>query len=92
MSPVKCKFMSSLGIIVDFPPPTAPPFKPNTGPREGSRKASTLLPPRYLIASASPIDMVVFPSPALVGFIALTSISLPFCEDGFLLILAIYLP
>ena len=37
-SPVKCKFMSSIGTICARPPPVAPPFIPKTGPKEGSRK------------------------------------------------------
>jgi len=43
MSPVKCKLISSSGMIHAFPPPVAPPFTPKTGPRDGSLKATTLL-------------------------------------------------
>ena len=36
-SPVKCRFISSMGSTCEYPPPAAPPFIPNTGPIEGSR-------------------------------------------------------
>ena len=40
-SPVKCKLMSSMGMTWAYPPPAAPPLMPNTGPRLGSRSATT---------------------------------------------------
>jgi hypothetical protein len=36
-SPVKCRFMSSIGTICAMPPPAAPPFMPKFGPSEASR-------------------------------------------------------
>ncbi len=81
ISPVKCRLISSRGMIWACPPPVAPPFIPNTGPREGSLKAVTALFPIRLKASVRPIDVVVFPSPAGVGVMAVTMISFPavFC-------------
>ena len=50
---------------------------PKHGPKLGSRSATqTFLPMRFK-ASASPIDVVVLPSPAGVGVIAVTNINLP---------------
>ncbi len=76
-SPVKCRLMSSLGTTRACPPPVAPPFIPKTGPREGSRRAAMARWPRRPKASASPMAVVVFPSPAGVGVMAVTMISLP---------------
>ena len=78
MSPVKCKFISSIGATCAYPPPVAPPLTPNTGPRDGSLNASTDFFPIFDSPSASPIDIVVFPSPNGVGFTAVTSINFPF--------------
>ena len=64
--------MSSLGTIVDFKAPTAPPLTPKTGPKEGSRKTANDLTPILLNPSCKPIVVVVLPSPALVGVIAVT--------------------
>ena len=50
---------------------------PNTGPKEGSRNAITTFFPSFLRLSAKPMVVVVLPSPAGVGLIAVTSISLP---------------
>ena len=77
-SPVKCKFISSIGTTCAYPPPAAPPFKPKTGPREGSRKAAIAFFPIKFKPSVKPIDIVVFPSPYLVGDIAETKINFPF--------------
>jgi len=52
---------------------------PNTGPNEGSLKARIAFLLSLLKASASPIVVVVLPSPAGVGLIAVTKINLPFC-------------
>ena len=59
------------------PPPVAPPFAPKHGPRLGSRKAIATLWPSRFSASPSPMVVVVLPSPAAVGLIAVTSTSLP---------------
>ena len=74
-SPVKCRLISSIGKICEYPPPVAPPLTPKTGPRDGSRNARQAFAPIKFNASASPIETVVFPSPAAVGLIAVTSIS-----------------
>ena len=69
---------------------------PNTGPREGSRRATTAFLPIRRSPSASPTVVVVLPSPAGVGVIAVTRTSLP--SGRFvsfrkrLSILALYLP
>ena len=77
ISPVKCKLISSLGPIDTLPPPVAPPLMPNTGPKEGSRKTSIQF---FLILanpSAKAMEVVVLPSPALVGVIAVTKTNFP---------------
>ena len=76
-SPVKCRLMSSIGTTWAYPPPAAPPLMPNTGPKLGSRKATITFSPRFASASARPTVVVVLPSPAGVGLIAVTSTSLP---------------
>ena len=53
------------------------PWCRSTGPSDGSRSASIALRPIRLSASASPTEVVVLPSPAGVGLIAVTRISLP---------------
>src|SRR5665811_1235862 len=58
-------------------PPAAPPFTPKQGPKEGSLKATTAFLPILLSPMARPTLIVVFPSPAGVGFIAVTKINLP---------------
>ncbi len=77
-SPVKCRLMSSIGRTCAYPPPAAPPFTPKTGPSEGSRMQSTAFVPILRNACASPTEVVVLPSPAAVGLIAVTITSLPF--------------
>ena len=77
ISPVKCRFMSSIGTICAYPPPQAPPFIPNTGPRDGSRSAAAAFLPILRSPSARPMAVVVFPSPAGVGVMAVTKMSLP---------------
>ena len=76
-SPVKCKLISSIGITCALPPPAAPPFIPNTGPKDGSLIVTRAFFPIWLSASPSPTEVVVLPSPAGVGLIAVTSINLP---------------
>ena len=78
MSPVKCRLISSIGATWTIPPPVAPPFIPNTGPRDGSLSAKIDFFPIALKPSAIAIDIVVFPSPRGVGLMAVTNINLPF--------------
>ena len=74
------------------PPPVAPPLRPNTGPREGSRRAPHARLPNLFNPSTNPIDTVVFPSPYFVGDVAVTRISF-FLSLGILgSILALYFP
>ena len=75
-SPVKCRLMSSMGTTWAMPPPVAPPFMPNTGPKEGSRKQIRLFLPILHRASPKPTVVVVLPSPAGVGEMAVTKINL----------------
>ena len=77
ISPLKCKFISSIGATCEYPPPVAPPFMPNTGPKEGSLSARIDFLPIFLKPSASPIAIVVFPSPKGVGLIEVTKINFP---------------
>ncbi len=69
--------MSSIGTTCAWPPPAAPPLTPKTGPREGSRRAITAFFPMAERASTNPTEVVVLPSPAGVGEIAVTRMSLP---------------
>ena len=78
MSPVKCKFISSIGATWAYPPPVAPPLIPKTGPKEGSLNATNTFSPNLANPSATPIVVVVFPSPAGVGFIAVVNINFDF--------------
>ena len=48
--------------------------------------------PRRAMASARPMDVVVLPSPALVGVMAVTRISLPRAGPAGWAILALYEP
>ena len=77
ISPVKCKFISSIGTTCAYPPPAAPPFTPKTGPKEGSLKAITAFLPVLHSACPNPTVTVDFPSPAGVGFIAVTRTNFP---------------
>ena len=76
-SPVKCRLISSIGTTCAWPPPVAPPFIPKQGPSDGSRRHSTVLRPIMFSASVRPTDVVLLPSPASVGLIAVTRMSLP---------------
>ena len=69
--------MSSIGTTCAKPPPAAPPFMPNTGPRLGSRRQMTAFLPILFKASPRPTVVVVLPSPAGVGLNAVTRMSLP---------------
>ena len=51
---------------------------PKTGPRLGSRRATVTSLPIRRSPSARPIVVVVLPSPAGVGVMAVTRISFPF--------------
>ena len=75
-SPVKCRLMSSMGSTWECPPPVAPPLMPNTGPRDGSRSTTVVFLPILFKPSVRPMETVVFPSPAGVGEMADTNISL----------------
>tara|TARA_B100000242_G_scaffold84946_1_gene56697 strand:+ start:3662 stop:3907 length:246 start_codon:yes stop_codon:yes gene_type:complete len=74
---VKCKFICSIGTTCEYPPPAAPPFIPNEGPRLGSLKHTIDFLPILFNPSDNPTDVVVFPSPAGVGEIAVTKINFP---------------
>jgi hypothetical protein len=60
-----------------MPPPAAPPFMPKFGPSEASRMQIMAFLPIRLRPSPRPTVVVVLPSPAGVGLIAVTRISLP---------------
>ena len=86
-----------MGTTCAYPPPAAPPLTPNTGPSDGSRRATMDFLPIFLSPSARPTDVVVLPSPAGVGVIAVTRISFPsglsaISFRSLLSILALYLP
>ena len=94
-SPVKCRLMSSIGTTWAYPPPAAPPLMPNTGPKEGSRSATTTFLFKRFMPSANPMVVVVLPSPAGVGVMAVTRTSLPSSFSLFITersIFALYLP
>ena len=74
---MKCKFICSIGTTWANPPPAAPPFIPNEGPRLGSLKQTIDFLPILFKPSLKPTEVVVFPSPAGVGVIAVTNISFP---------------
>ncbi len=76
-SPVNWRLIASDGSTRLAPPPVAPPLRPKTGPIEGCRNARHASFPILRSPWASPIEVVVFPSPAGVGVIAETRISLP---------------
>ena len=76
------KYNDLLQQSVYIPKWLAPPFTPNTGPSDGSRSARTAFFPSRRMPIARPIDVVVFPSPAGVGLMAVTSTSLPFPRGG----------
>ena len=74
---MKCRFICSIGTTWANPPPAAPPFIPNEGPKLGSLKQTIDFFPILFNPSFKPTDVVVFPSPAGVGVIAVTKISFP---------------
>ena len=77
-SPVKWRLISVIGITWAYPPPAAPPFMPKHGPKLGSLKQIIAFFPMWHNPSTSPTLVVVFPSPAGVGDIAVTKINFPF--------------
>ena len=77
MSPVKWRLRSSIGTTWVRPPPAAPPLMPNTGPSDASRRQATGFLPITPSPWVSPTSVVVLPSPALVGVMPVTQISLP---------------
>jgi len=77
MSPVKWRFMSSMGSTWDHPPPAAPPLTPKQGPSEGSLRHIMAFFPIFTRAWVRPMVLVVLPSPAAVGVVAVTRISRP---------------
>ena len=66
-----------MGTTWEYPPPAAPPLIPKQGPKDGSRNATKVFFPALESAWARPMLVVVFPSPAGVGLIAVTSTSFP---------------
>ena len=76
-SPVKWRLISSIGTTCAYPPPAAPPFIPKHGPKLGSLRQTTAFLPILFSPSLRPTEVVVFPSPAGVGVIAVTRINLP---------------
>jgi hypothetical protein len=76
-SPLKWRLISSIGTTWAYPPPLPPPLIPNTGPMEGSRRHSMTSLPILPRPWAREMDVVVFPSPAFVGVMAVVMMSLP---------------
>ena len=68
--------MSSIGTTCAYPPPVPPPLIPNTGPIEGSRRQSITSLPIFPMPCVREIEVVVLPSPAFVGVIAVVMIEL----------------
>ena len=81
-SPVNWRLIVFEGSTLLAPPPVAPPLRPKTGPIDGCRSATATRLPIRRRPWARPIDVVVFPSPAGVGVIAETRISLPGFRPG----------
>src|SRR6187200_2807741 len=77
MSPVKWRLRSSIGTTCVMPPPAAPPLMPNTGPSDGSRRHATGFLPMWPSPCVRPTSVVVLPSPAFVGVMPVTQMSLP---------------
>ena len=70
--------MSVIGMTCAYPPPAAPPFIPKHGPKLGSLRQIIAFLPIWQRPSTRPTLVVVLPSPAGVGDIAVTKINLPF--------------
>ena len=77
MSPVKCRLISSIGTICARPPPVPPPLIPNNGPVDGCRRQSATLAPIRPKPWVRLMALVVLPSPARVGVIAVTTTRRP---------------
>jgi len=97
MSPVKCRFISSIGTTCEYPPPAAPPLIPNTGPMDGSRSVLITFLPILAKPWVNPIFITVLPSPKGVGVTAVISIYFPSglsfnLSNTSSLIFALYLP
>ncbi len=73
MSPVRCRFSTSIGTTWLYPPPAAPPLIPKVGPIEGCRIATVARLPMCLNPCPRPTVVVVLPSPSGVGVIAVTT-------------------
>lgn len=72
-SPVRWRFSSSLGTTWLRPAPAAPPLMEKVGPSEGCRRVRIGRRPMRANPWASPIAVVVLPSPRGVGVIAVTT-------------------
>ena len=81
-SPVKWMLISSSGTTVARPPPVPPPLMPKIGPSDGSRSVTATLRPSTPKPCVSPTAVVVFPSPAGVGVMPVTTTSFPPRSDG----------
>ena len=66
-----------MGMSCEYPPPAAPPLMPNTGPSDGSRRASIVSMLMAFMLSERPTAVTVLPSPSGVGVMAVTSMILP---------------
>ena len=95
-SPVKCRLSSSIGTTCAYPPPAAPPLIPKARQLRITSHLNERM-PSFPNASPSPTVIVVFPSPAGVGLMAVTRINFPSSLSLTLLmyssdILALYFP
>ena len=77
---VKWMLISSSGTMRALPPPVPPPLMPKIGPSVGSRRFTETLWPNRPMPCVSPMAVVVFPSPAGVGVMPVTTTSLPWAE------------